>query len=49
MLVSNQFKLIVFYNKDSQSEWIHTNGDPNKIAKMALTKMVMEKAFDYPD
>ena len=49
LLVSNQFKLIIFYNKDSLSEWVHPNGDLNKIAKMALTKMVMEKAIDYPD
>lgn len=35
--------------KDSPSEWIRSNGDPNKIAKMALTKMIMDKAKDYPE
>ena len=35
--------------KDSLSEWIRPNGDPSRIAKMALTKMIMEKAKDIPD
>lgn len=35
--------------KDSLSERIRPDGDPNKIAKMALTKMIMEKAADYPE
>lgn len=35
--------------KDSLSEWIRPDGDPNKIVKMALTKMIMEKAADYPE
>lgn len=35
--------------KDSLSERIRPDGAPNKIAKMALTKMIMEKAADYPE
>ena len=35
--------------KDSLSERIRPDGDPNKIVKMALTKMIMEKAADYPE
>lgn len=35
--------------KDSLKEWIRPNSDPNRIAKMALTKMIMEKAKDYPE
>ncbi len=35
--------------KDNLKEWIHPDGDPKKIAKLALTNMVMEKAVDYPE
>ena len=42
-------RMPLILGKDSLSEWIRPNGDPNKIAKMALTKMIMEKAVDYPE
>lgn len=42
-------RMPLILGKDSLSEWIHPNGDPDKIAKTALTKMVMEKARDYPE
>ncbi len=42
-------RMPLILGKDSLSEWIRPNGDPNKIAKMALTKMIMEKAADYPE
>ena len=42
-------RMPLILGKDSLSEWIRPNGDPNKIAKMALTKMIMEKATDYPE
>jgi len=42
-------RMPLILGKDSLSEWIRPNGDPNKIAKLALTKMIMEKATDYPE
>ena len=42
-------RMPLILGKDSLSEWIPPNGDPDKIAKTALTKMVMEKAKDYPE
>lgn len=42
-------RMPLILGKDSPSEWIRSNGDPNKIAKMALTKMIMDKAKDYPE
>jgi putative SOS response-associated peptidase YedK len=42
-------RMPLILGKDNLSEWIRPNGDPNKIAKMALTKMIMEKAADYPE
>lgn len=42
-------RMPLILGKDSLSEWIRPNGDPHKIAKMALTKMIMEKAADYPE
>lgn len=42
-------RMPLILGKDSLSEWIRPNGDPNRIAKMALTKMIMEKANDYPE
>lgn len=42
-------RMPLILGKDSLSEWIRPNGDPNRIAKMALTKMIMEKATDYPE
>lgn len=41
-------RMPLILSKDNLNEWIHPNGDPYKIAKMALTKMIMEKAKDYP-
>ena len=29
------------------SDWVRSDGDPGRIAKKALTNMVMEKAIDY--
>ncbi len=42
-------RMPLILGKDSLSEWIRPNGDPNRIAKTALTKMIMEKAADYPE
>ncbi len=42
-------RMPLILGKESLSEWIRPNGDPNKIAKIALTKMIMEKAADYPE
>lgn len=41
-------RMPLILSKDNLNEWIHPNGNPYKIAKMALTKMTMEKAKDYP-
>ena len=35
--------------KESLREWVRPDGDPSRIAKKALTNMVMEKAIDYPE
>ncbi len=40
-------RMPLILGKDNLNEWIRPNGDPYKIAKMALTKMIMEKAIDY--
>ena len=37
------------FGKDSLREWVRPDGDPGKIARKALTNMVMEKAIDYPE
>ena len=37
-------RMPVILGKDSLNEWIRPDGDPNRIAKTALTKMMMEKA-----
>lgn len=42
-------RMPLILGKDSLSEWIRPDGDPSKIAKMALTKMIMEKVADYPE
>lgn len=42
-------RMPLILGKDNLNEWIHPNGDPYKIAKMAITKMIMEKAIDYPE
>ncbi|WP_242940785.1 SOS response-associated peptidase [Ruminococcus albus] len=45
--IHNRMPLIL--GKDSLRDWIRPNGDPNSIVKQALTKMIMEKAIDYPE
>lgn len=35
-------RMPLILGKNSLSEWIHPNDDPYRIAKMALTKMIME-------
>ena len=37
--------------KKNHIDWgsIRPNGDPRSISKKALTKMIMEKAKDYPE
>lgn len=42
-------RMPLILGKDSLREWIRPNGDPYRVAKMALTKMIMEKAKDYPE
>ena len=42
-------RMPLILGKDSLREWIRPNGDPNSIVKKALTKMIMEKAKDYPE
>jgi putative SOS response-associated peptidase YedK len=42
-------RMPLILSKDNLNEWIRPNGDPYKVSKMALTKMVMEKAMDYPE
>lgn len=37
-------RMPLILGKDSLREWIRPNGDPYRVAKMALTKMIMEKA-----
>lgn len=42
-------RMPLILGKDSLNEWIRPDGDPSRIAKMALMKMIMEKAADYPE
>lgn len=42
-------RMPLILGKDSLRDWIRPNGDPNSIVKKALTKMIMEKAKDYPE
>jgi len=42
-------RMPLILGKESLNDWIRPNGDPQSIAKQALTKMIMEKAKDYPD
>ena len=42
-------RMPLILGKDSLREWVRPDGDPSKIAKKALTKMIMEKATDYPE
>ena len=44
--VSIHDRMPLILGKESLSEWIRPNSDPNKIAKIAL-EMIMEKAADY--
>ena len=42
-------RMPLILGKESLNDWIRPNGDPQSIAKKALTKMIMEKAKDYPE
>ncbi len=41
-------RMPLILGKESLNDWIRPDGDPQSIAKKALTKMIMEKANDYP-
>ena len=42
-------RMPLILGKDSLREWVRPDSDPGRIAKKALTNMVMEKAIDYPE
>ena len=42
-------RMPLILGKESLNDWIRPNGDPRSVAKKALTKMIMEKAKDYPE
>ena len=42
-------RMPLILGKDSLSEWIRPGGNPGEVATKALTKMVLEKAKDYPE
>ena len=42
-------RMPLILGKESLNDWIRPNGDPQSVAKKALTKMIMEKAKDYPE
>ena len=42
-------RMPLILGKDSLRERVSLDGDPGRIAKKALTNMVMEKAVDYPE
>ena len=42
-------RMPLILGKDSLREWVHPDSDPGRIAKKALTNMVMEKAVDYSE
>ena len=42
-------RMPLILGKDSLRDWVRPDSDPSRIAKKALTNMVMEKAKDYPD
>ena len=42
-------RMPLILGKENLREWIRPDGDPGRIAKNALTNMVMEKAIDYPE
>ena len=47
--ISGNSRFGVTLQKNTLQEWIRPDGDPDSIAAKALTKMVAEKAKDYPD
>ena len=42
-------RMPLILGKENLHEWVRPDSDPAKVAMNALTKMVMEKADDYPD
>ena len=42
-------RMPVILGKEHLREWIRPDGDPDSIAAKALTKMIVEKAKDYPE
>ena len=38
----------VILDKNSLQDWIRPDGEPSAIVEKALTKMVFEKAVEYP-
>ena len=42
-------RMPLILGKESLNDWIRPNADPQSVAKKALTKMIMEKAKDYPE
>ena len=42
-------RMPVILGKEHLREWIRPDGDPGSIATKTLTKMVVEKAKDYPE
>ncbi len=42
-------RMPVILGKEHLREWIRPDGDPDSIAAKALTKIVVEKAKDYPE
>ncbi|WP_197021902.1 hypothetical protein [Ruminococcus sp. HUN007] len=43
------YLLLSLLAKDDLNEWINKDSDPRKVAKKAVTNLVMEKAKDYPE
>ena len=42
-------RMPLILGKENLNEWVRPDGDPAKIAKKALTKIIMEKAEDNPN
>lgn len=42
-------RMPLILGKDDLNEWISKDSDPRKVAKKAVTNLVMEKAKDYPE
>ena len=42
-------RMPLILGKESLNDWIRPNGDPQSVAKKALTMMIMGKAKDYPE